>query len=100
MWRIIVGIIIFGAIAQNLMREFALSRLAVSLVLVGSGVVLYFANVILIQKYIQHNAPSAMGDWEKTAGAGIVPKWVSLIGLMSISAFIAATLPWIIAIFT
>jgi hypothetical protein len=32
------------------------------------------------------------------AGTGIVPKWVSSIGLISISAAIAAVLPWIVAI--
>ena len=34
--------------------------------------------------------------WEMTADLGIVPKWVSMIGLLSISALITAVVPWII----
>jgi hypothetical protein len=31
-----------------------------------------------------------------TAGLGIVPKWISAIGLLLISALITAILPWVI----
>ncbi|MCF8056656.1 MAG: hypothetical protein K9K37_08460 [Desulfocapsa sp.] len=108
MWQIIVGIFVFGAIAQNLMKEFDLSRLAISFCFSGLGFALYFTNVILINKYIKKNAPdfldyneSSSGNqkWESTAGLGVVPKWVSLLGLMAISAIITAILPWIFAIF-
>jgi hypothetical protein len=34
--------------------------------------------------------------WEMTAGMGIVPKWVSVIGLLAVSAFIVAVVPWLV----
>ncbi len=61
--------------------------------LLGLGVVAYFTNVRLIVFYIQKKVPSvflkteklADGEylWEKTAGLGIVPRWVSRIGILS-----------------
>ena len=39
---------------------------------------------------------SGFQNWELTAGTGIVPKWVSWLGLLAISALITAILPWII----
>jgi hypothetical protein len=35
--------------------------------------------------------------WELTAGIGVAPKWVSIIGLLSISAIITEVVPWIVA---
>ncbi len=62
--------------------------------------VLYFTNVFLIRYYIRKRTPELANDemWEMTAGLGIVPKWVSVIGLLSISAIITAVVPWIIAL--
>lgn len=59
----------------------------------------------LIQLFIKKRAPacasreevvSNVEAWELTAGVGIVPKWVSWIGLWAISALITALLPWIV----
>ena len=33
--------------------------------------------------------------WELTAGLGMVPKWVSLIGILAISAAITASGSWV-----
>jgi hypothetical protein len=64
----------------------------------AGAVVCYFVNVVLIRAYVDRNAPGiALIDrvvpdanaWETTAGRGIVPKWVSLIGLMSLGFFLA-----------
>jgi len=69
------------------------------------AVVLYLVNITLIQLFIKKRAPDfASGDevipgvqaWELTAGLGIVPKCVSWIGLLAISALITAVLPWVI----
>lgn len=51
--------------------------------------------------YIKKRAPEFANDemWEFTAGMGVVPKWVSYIGLLAISALIAAVLPWIWMLF-
>lgn len=61
------------------------------------GIVLFTANILLIRHFIKKKSPSILeldelygkpmrdGEylWEKTAGAGIVPKWVSWIGIWS-----------------
>ncbi len=61
-------------------------------VLCAVGVGLYLGNVLLIRFYIIKRSPELANDeiWEMTAGTGIVPKWVSFLGLLAIPAFIAA----------
>ncbi len=70
--------------------------------------VLYVTNVLLVKYYIERRAPWAASHeevfpgvqtWELTAGLGIVPKWVSIIGMLAISAVITAVAPWVIALF-
>jgi hypothetical protein len=65
------------------------------LILCLFGFVFYFLNAFLINYYIKKNMPEALNDgmWEATAGLGIVPKWVSYIGLSAIPAF-GAALVW------
>jgi hypothetical protein len=65
-----------------------------------AGVLLYFINIMLIRHFIKRKAPSSFdGSWEMTAGTGIVPKWVSELGLVGIgfilSALILALLLWL-----
>lgn len=57
---------------------------AVSLMVVGSA--LYSINIFLIRYFIARREPSTLADgtWEKTAGKGIVPRWVSVLGLVGI----------------
>ena len=53
----------------------------------GVGLLLYFINIFLIRWFIIRRAPK-MADksrWEATSGKGIVPKWVSEIGLFGIA---------------
>jgi hypothetical protein len=66
--------------------------------LVSVGVVFYFANTVLIGIFVSKRAPQALVDntWEATAGTGIVPKWVSVIGLLGMG-FVPAGL--VIAVF-
>jgi nucleoside-specific outer membrane channel protein Tsx len=56
------------------------------------GVGLYLSNVLLIRSYVIKRAPELANDLtlEMTAGTGIVPKWVSFFGLLTVPAFIAA----------
>jgi hypothetical protein len=63
-----------------------------------AGITLYVLNVALIRHYLKRFSPElleldamlpppATGQehlWEKTGGMGIVPKWVSLLGLLAI----------------
>src|SRR5262245_1734398 len=62
----------------------------VVLLLVGLGVGFYGANAVLMHYYIRLRTPDFLSRqkvfggfeaWELTAGLGIVPKWVSVIGL-------------------
>lgn len=48
------------------------------------GLILYFLNIALIRAYIAKRAPDTLRDdsWEKTARTGVVPKWVSVIGMV------------------
>lgn len=61
-------------------------------VLCIAGVSLYVGNVVLIRYYVIKRAPELANEglWEVTAGTGVVPKWVSFLGLLAIPAFIAA----------
>ena len=68
------------------------------LLFLAVGAVLYVANVILIARHIKRGLPKllrtdaslprpARGEkylWEQTAGTGLVPKWVSAIGLVAV----------------
>jgi hypothetical protein len=61
-------------------------------VLCIGGVGLYMGNVLPIRSYVIKRSPELANDemWEMTVGTGIVPKWVSFLGLLAIPAFIAA----------
>jgi len=57
----------------------------------GVGILLYFANIFLIRSYIAKRAPKTLDNesWELTAGTGIVPRWVSVIGLFGMGFILA-----------
>lgn len=104
---IFIGALIFAVISVQLTRNFGLEKWQVSTALIGLGALFYLLNVLLIKHYIRKRTPDfasteevlpGVQKWELTAGVGIVPKWVSVIGLLAISAFITAGLPWIIAL--
>jgi len=102
-----IGIFIFAVAGMRITKYFGLERWQVSLGLVGVAILLYLLNTILIQYFIKRRAPHfassekvapSVQKWELTAGLRIVPKWVSALGLLAISALITALLPWIIAL--
>ena len=104
---IFIGIFIFAVVAMRITRHYELEKWQVSLGLIGFAVLLYLLNIGLLQYFIKKLTPdfasseevtSGVQRWEMTAGLGIVPKWVSVIGLLSISALITAVLPWIIGL--
>jgi hypothetical protein len=55
-----------------------------ALSVVGIGLAMYVGNMTLVYVYIKHRAPSTLVDdtWADTAGKGIVPQWVSALGLI------------------
>lgn len=102
---IVIGTFVLAVLAMRITRYFDLEKWVVSLALIGLAAVLYVVNVTLIQYYIKKRAPDfASGEevvpgvqtWELTAGLGVVPRWVSVLGLLSVSALITAVLPWLI----
>lgn len=62
----------------------------IGLILVGIG--MYASNIVLLRYYIDLHDPKILEDdtilpsgeylWEQTAGMGIVPIWVSLLGVL------------------
>jgi hypothetical protein len=104
---IIIGIFVFAAAATRITKYFGLEKWHVSLGLIGLAMFLYLLNAILIQCFIRRRTPDFASSeevlpgtqkWELTAGLGIVPRWVSMIGLLAISASVTAIVPWVIAL--
>ena len=97
-----------AVVADRIQRNIGLEKWQVSLMMLGLAVLLYVTNVFLIKYFIRKRTPELATDeevlpgvqaWEITAGLGVVPKWVSFLGLLSISAVVTAVVPWIIALF-
>jgi hypothetical protein len=72
------------------------------------ALVCYVTSCLLSGFYIEKRTPEfasneeVFGDvqkWELTAGIGIVPKWVSWIGLMSFSCLLALFMPVVAPLF-
>jgi hypothetical protein len=65
------------------------------------GVVLYFTNIFLIRYFIKRRALLSLKDasGETIAGTGIIPKWVSALGLVGLgfipSSLIVALFLWL-----
>jgi hypothetical protein len=86
--------VVMAVIAISILRATGAERWQVSLGLVGAGTVLYVVSGALTKQYIERRAPEfasteesivkGVQDWEVTAGLGIVPKWVSWLGLFAI----------------
>lgn len=102
-----IGIFIFAVVAMRIIRHFGLEKWQASLGLIGFALFLYLLNIVLIHYFIKRRTPNfasseevipGVQKWEMTAGLGIVPKWVSVIGLLSISALITVVLPWVIGL--
>ena len=96
---IVVGAAVLLIVAGYFWDNQAVSFWWSSFASVALGVVCYIVNIILIHHYIAKRTPELLDieeevagkkAWEFTAGLGIVPRWVSYIGLVSISCFMAA----------
>jgi len=104
---IIIGIFVFAVAAVRITKYFGVEKWHLSLGLIGLAIFLYLLNALLTQYFIRRRMPDFASSeevlpgtqkWELTAGLGIVPKWVSVIGLLAISALVTAVLPWVIAL--
>jgi hypothetical protein len=104
---IIIGIFVFAVAAMRITKYFGIEKWHISIGLIGLAIFLYLFSAILTQYFIKRQTPDFASSeeafpetekWELTAGLGIVPKWVSVIGLLAISALVTAVLPWAIAL--
>lgn len=104
---IVIGIFIFAVTAMRITKYFGLEKWQTSFGLITFAILLYTLNIVLIQYFVKKQTPDFASSeevipggqkWELTAGIGVVPKWVSVIGLLSISALVTAVLPWVIAL--
>ncbi len=97
-WRMLVLTIIAAAAGLSITRAFQWPYWAYHVLVVSVGIVLYLANNFVIVGYIRKRAPEfaskqeaflGVQKWELTAGLGIVPTWVSFVGLASMAFFLA-----------
>lgn len=98
---ILMCVLTFGAASGGLsiVRTLGWPYWAYHALVISVGVVLYLVNNFLIVGFIRKRAPEfasseeslpGLQKWELTAGTGVVPKWVSFIGLVSIAFFLAS----------
>jgi hypothetical protein len=85
-------------LAMMTVRMLTLPYWAYFVVCLFYGAVLYIVNSVLINWYIERRAPNlashddvgfGLEAWELTAGTGVVPRWVSWLGLLSLGFFLA-----------
>ena len=112
MLLLILDIIVMGAVI-GVVVKYSLIRLGFPswtyyVVLLVLALVCYVTGALLGFAFVAKRAPEFYGDeevlpgvkkWELTAGLGIVPKWVSLIGLASISCLLALLMPVVAPLF-
>jgi negative regulator of sigma E activity len=108
MTYILAEVVVLSIISMRIAKYFGLDKWQVQVGLLVIAAVLYVTNVLLVKYYIERRAPWAASHegvfpgiqmWELTAGLGVVPKWISLIGTLAITAVITAVVPWVIALF-
>ena len=96
--RILVLTFLAGAASISLTRSLGWPYWSYFTLCVALGLLCYVISVILIDLFIERRAPEMASNEdfmpgtqarEMTAGIGVVPKWVSWIGLLSISFFVA-----------
>ena len=102
MATIVLGIFVLAIAEEWITTQFELEKWQASAGLIVLSVGLYFLTITLLKFFVRKRAPEfastdqVMPDiqpCELTAGHGVVPRWVSWIGLWAISAMIAAALP-------
>lgn len=106
----IAFLVILSTMASSLFIKFSGLPFWVGTVfLLSLATILYTLNILLMRHYIEKGAPGLLdidvdfpppkngGEylWEMTAGSGIVPKWVSWIGMGAIACVGGACL-WLI----
>lgn len=96
--RILVLTFIAAGVALLTQRLLGLAPWWAYILPIPYALACYVTSMLLVGRYIEQNAPEfantdeilpGVQSWELTAGAGVVPKWVSLIGLLAIGFLLA-----------
>lgn len=97
LFDIALGALVLAAIALTLNVRNGFPLWAATLCLLAVAVGLYALNIRLVFYYIRRRAPEFHNDemWDLTAGLGVVPRWVSGIGLLAYSPIVAIVIVWI-----
>ena len=104
MLTLLVEVFVLAALATQITREFGLQRSTTAGILLLIGAVLYVLNSLLIRHYIAKRAPDFASHeevrpgvqmWELTAGWGVVPRWVSRLGILGLAFLITAGIGFI-----
>jgi len=93
---------------MSLVRLLGLPYWTYHVLAISTGIVCYVVSALLTRHYIENNAPEFANDdemipgvknWELTAGLGIVPRWVSVVGLIGLGFILASLFELIASLF-
>jgi hypothetical protein len=96
--RILILTFIAAGVTVATQRWLGLAHWWVYVIPIPCALACYVTSGLLIGYYIEKNAPElanfdetlpGVQSWELTAGTGVVPRWVSLIGLLAIGFLLA-----------
>lgn len=86
--------------------------MTIGLIALGAGVLAHIASALLAARFLERSSPGLLersqhlGDgpdgrhlWEFTAGSGMVPKWVSLLGLLGALSFLVGVVLVVSSVF-
>lgn len=97
-----------GLVAMSLVRSLELPYWSYHVLAIGTGIVCYVVSTLLTLHYIENKVPEFANDdemipgvknWELTAGLGIVPRWVSVVGLIGLGFILASPFELVASLF-
>lgn len=103
-FRLLVLAALIGLFLAFIVKKLALPFWAYFVASPTLALIFYVANSLLINRYIMKRTPEfasteelpgGLQKWELTAGLGIVPKWVSWLGLAAIASLLALLIPFL-----
>lgn len=108
MWmNVLFFTVAIAYVVQSLVRACGLPSWSYYVIVTGVSGGCYLVNVGPIKHFIRKRMPElaspeevfpGVQQWELTAGLGVVPTWVSWIGLASIASVIALAVPFIVGL--
>ena len=95
----LAGTFIAAIVVEQCRRLFHLPPWSFYAISLGAGIILFFAAHAITFAYIKRRV-GFDADWESTAGTGVVPRWVSFVGLCGLWLVLAAPFRLIGQLFT